>query len=80
MSKQDGWEKRPSGWEWRKTTGNLRAEISKVSGTGTGKPYAWDVRQLPRPVGERWKPIGKGWTATLGEAKAKADAAMESAP
>lgn len=80
MSKRDGWEKQSSGWEWRKPSDKFRAEIVKVAGGYPGTPYQWAVYLLPRPTGERWKPIGKGWTATLGEAKAKADAAMESAP
>lgn len=67
------WEKNSNGWMWNKGTDAYKAEISKVVGTGTGRPYLWDVRRLPRPEGERWTAFAKGSSPNLAEAKAAAD-------
>lgn len=70
------WERQPSGWEWRKRSETWRAEVCKVTGGVTGKPYQWAVMPWPRAQGEIWRPIGKGWCAKLAEAKAEADAVI----
>lgn len=69
------WIKHSNGWEWNKRTDAYKAEIAKVAGTGTGRPYRWDIRLFPRPAG-RWPAFGQGSCATLAEAKAASDRAI----